>query len=350
MMPSTNQPLPIPTSHRGTDFSGAPSMFAPMSLTPSGPAATQAAPPAPASPQFISATAQAMHSSGPGVSYGSGASDHPAGLRSQSSRSKVRSRDRQSGSHRSNSASISATPPAGGRRMGPQETMDWNDIITRLNDRVAALENHNRAHGQRTAEIFHNFSIIDAKFDTLLIPLAEDIPLYKSYVESRFNNVTSIASDKFSTHDAHFERINSSFDVAGSNFTTADNRIRTIEDAMNRMYESIQLLQSQLVSGGTPQQFSMGTPMVQQRPDGHSRDDMPTAGRPMAPGPKGFQPMPNMGAPEASSYPTHLPGPSLPGNMPRYDYPQAGARQSQGPDHQFQAPPTGMPASFGGHQ
>ena len=34
---------------------------------------------------------------------------------------------------------------------------------------------------------------------------------------------------------------------------------------MNRMYESIQLLQSQLVSSGTPQQFSMGTPMVQQR-------------------------------------------------------------------------------------
>ena len=242
-------------------------MFAPIPLTPSGPAATQAAPPSPSSQQYISSTAQAVHSSGPGVSYGSGASDHPAGLRSQSSRGRVRSRDRQS--HRSNSASISATPPAGGRRMGPQETMDWNDIITGLSDRVLALENHNRAHGQRTAEIFNNFQIVDAKLETLLMPIAEDIPLYKSYVESRFNNVTSVASDKFNTHDAHFERINSSFDVAGSNFTTADNRIRTIEDAMNRMYESIQLLQSQLVSGGTPQQFSMGTPMVQQRPDGH---------------------------------------------------------------------------------
>ena len=92
--------------------------------------------------------------------------------------------------------------------MGPQETMDWNDIITRLNDRVAALENHNRAHGQRTAEIFHNFNIIDVNFDTLSIPLPEDIPLNKSYVESRFKNVTSIASDKFSTHDAQFEQVN----------------------------------------------------------------------------------------------------------------------------------------------
>ena len=62
--------------------------------------------------------------------------------------------------------------------------MDWNNIITRLNDRVAALDNHDRAHGQRNAEMFHNFGLIDAKFDTLLIPLAEDIPLYKSYVES----------------------------------------------------------------------------------------------------------------------------------------------------------------------
>ena len=182
-------------------------MFAPIPLTPSGPAATQDAPPSPSSQQYISSTAQAMHSSGPGVSYGSGASDHPAGLRSQSSRGRVRSRDRQS--HRSNSASIPATPPGGGCRMRSQETMDWNDIITSLNDRVLALENHNRADGQRTADMFTDFQIIDAKLETFLMPIAEDIPLYKNCVESRFKNVTSIANEKFSAHDAHFEQINS---------------------------------------------------------------------------------------------------------------------------------------------
>ena len=80
------------------------------------------------------------------------------------------------------------------------------------------------------------------------MPIAEDIPRYKNDVESCCNHVTSVASDQFSAHDAPFEQINSSFDVAGSNCTTADNRIRTIEDAMNRMYESAQLLQTQLVS------------------------------------------------------------------------------------------------------
>ena len=149
------------------------------------------------------------------------------------------------------------------------------------------------------------------------MPIAEDIPLQMNYAESRFNHVASVASDKFSAHDVQFEQVNRSFHVAGNKIATADNRIRTIEDAMNRMYESLQLLQNQMVSSGNPQQYSMGTPMVQQqqRPDGHSRDDMPTHGRPMAPG--GFQQMPNMDTPEALSYPTHLPGPSLPGNMPR---------------------------------
>ena len=105
-------------------------MFAPIPLMPSGPAATQAAPPSPSLQHAILSTAQAMHSSGPGVPYGSGASDHPAGHCSLSRR-KQRSRDRQSLSRHT---SVSATPPAGGRRMGPQENMDWNDLIGGITD------------------------------------------------------------------------------------------------------------------------------------------------------------------------------------------------------------------------
>ena len=59
--------------------------------------------------------------------------------------------------HSTRDAQFWASPPAGDRRTGPQETMGWNVIITSLNDRVLALENHNRANGQRTAEILTQF-------------------------------------------------------------------------------------------------------------------------------------------------------------------------------------------------
>ena len=70
-------------------------------------------------------------------------------------------------------------------------------------------------------------------------------------------------------------------------------------------------------SVGTAQQFNMGTPMQpapQHQTQRPPNDDQPTAGQP------------TMGAPGFSSlYPNLIPGPSIPGNMPRYDYPQAEA-------------------------
>ena len=59
--------------------------------------------------------------------------------------------------------------------MGPQDTMDWNDLVGGINARVTTLENYSRANGKRTAEILGNLNVINAKFETLLIPIAEDI-------------------------------------------------------------------------------------------------------------------------------------------------------------------------------
>ena len=60
-----------------------------------------------------------------------------------------------------------------------------------------------------------------------------------------------------------------------------------------------------------------------------------------------------MGAPGFSwLYPNLIPGPTVPGNMPSYDYPQAEGQQ--GPTSAQlpvpPIPPTGMPASVGGNQ
>ena len=140
--------LPIPTSHRGYSFQ-------PLNQSMmQQPIQSVAHSPGPQTqPSYASATANAMTASGPGIPYGSGAS-HRSGRRSPS-RGRQRSRDR---SDHSRHTSISATPPSGGRRMGPQETTDWNDLISSLTDRLTTLENYNRATGQRTAEILGTVS------------------------------------------------------------------------------------------------------------------------------------------------------------------------------------------------
>ena len=76
------------------------------------------------------------------------------------------------------------------------------------------MENYNRANGQRTAEILRNLNVVAAKLETLLIPIAEDIPLFNRYVENRFLHVTIIAHDKFVSHDANIAQIEGSIDVA----------------------------------------------------------------------------------------------------------------------------------------
>ena len=189
--------------------------------------------------------------------------------------------------------------------MGPQETTDWNDLIGSLTDRLTTLENYNRATGQRTAEILGNLNVMDAKIETLLLPIAEDIPLYKKYAEECFHRVEATVHNKFVAHDATLVQLQSSMEIAGNNFSTAGDRFGLIEEAMNRLHDSMQLLQVQVASVGdsvgNAQQFSMGTPM--QPPPQHQtrqqhNDDRPTAGQP------------TMGAPGFSSlYPTLLPEP-----------------------------------------
>jgi len=99
--------------------------------------------------------------------------------------------------------------------------------------------------------------------------------------------------------------------------------------------ESMQLLQVQMASVGAsvgnPQQLSMGTPQQppqQRQTQRPHNDDQPTAGQPTMEAP-GF----------SSLYPNIIPGPSMPGSMPRYDCPQAEAQPVR---------PNGIPASFGG--
>ena len=83
--------------------------------------------------------------------------------------------------------------------------MDWNDLIS--TDRLTTLENYNRATGQRTAEIFGSLNVMDAKIETLSLPIAKDIPLYKNYVEGRFLDVSSIAHhQKFESHERYDPR------------------------------------------------------------------------------------------------------------------------------------------------
>ena len=86
-----------------------------------------------------------------------------------------------------------------------------------------------------------NLNVIDAKFETLLIRIAEDIALYKNYVDNRFLHVTTVAHDKLSSHDTTLAQIQGSIDVAGSNFDTAGNQFRAIEKR-NESFERVDVV------------------------------------------------------------------------------------------------------------
>jgi hypothetical protein len=84
---------------------------------------------------------------------------------------------------------------------------------------------------------------MDAKIETLLLPIAKDIPLYKRYVEECFHRVEVTIQNKFGTHDATLAQLQSSMEIVGRHFSTAGDRFGLIEEAMNRLHDSKPLLQ-----------------------------------------------------------------------------------------------------------
>ena len=162
---ANQQQLPFP-------MQGVSSAFQPLNLgqNPTAAAAAHQSQQSPASvPIYASAGAHTQYNSGPGVRYGSGASVRSAG-RSNSRRGRSRDRDATS-QHRSISTvnprdSVSQQPSRQSRQMGPQETLDWEFTIDNITDRLNALENQNRSHAQRTADIQGAINMVDAKIVT----------------------------------------------------------------------------------------------------------------------------------------------------------------------------------------
>ena len=77
--------------------------------------------------------------------------------------------------------------------MGPQETMDWEFTIDNITNRLTTLENQNRSHAQRTADIQGAINMVDAK----IVTAVEDIGEYKKFVTSRFDHFGNVAETKF---------------------------------------------------------------------------------------------------------------------------------------------------------
>ena len=82
--------------------------------------------------------------------------------------------------------------------MGSQERMDWELTIDNLIARIQALENQNRSHAQRTADIQGAINMVDAKITTAV----EDIGEYKKFVTSRFDLFGKVAETPFDDTDA----------------------------------------------------------------------------------------------------------------------------------------------------
>ena len=82
--------------------------------------------------------------------------------------------------------------------MEPQETMDWEFTINNLIDRIQALENQNRSHAQRTADIQGAINMVDAKVTTAVT----DVDEYKTFVTSKFEHVGRATETTFNDTDA----------------------------------------------------------------------------------------------------------------------------------------------------
>ena len=94
---------------------------------------------------------------GPGNRYGSAEPRNDLG-----SRNRERDRDRSQ-------SRISS------RNMGPQETMDWDKLISDIHDRLNAVERNQRNQAQDISRVMVHADAVKA-----------DYPAYKDYVEGRF--------------------------------------------------------------------------------------------------------------------------------------------------------------------
>ena len=116
----------------------------------------------------------------PGLRYGS--AELGSVPRGRSTRLRSRERDRTGQVDRSISSLRQPDPhaPAGSRsrRMGPQETADWDAIIDNLLDRVETAENNVRRQGQAVGKIEEN-----------LQDCTSDIAEYKKFVHNSFANL-----------------------------------------------------------------------------------------------------------------------------------------------------------------
>ena len=121
------------------------------------------------------------------------------------------------------------------RRMGPQETMDWEFTINNLIGRIPALENPKRSHAQRTSDIQGAIDMVDAKITTAVT----DIDDYKKFVTSRFEHVGNVGETTFNDTNAKINNIESNPAIVEKNFVAAGRRLDAMGMALTRMVESM---------------------------------------------------------------------------------------------------------------
>ena len=159
----------------------------------------------------------------PGRRYGS----NEQGKSGPRGRSRVRSRERADHTMNRTISSL--------RQMGPQETMDWDQMMDDVLSRVETMENNNRRQAQHLAD---QTGRIDSILDHLR-DYSTDIVKYKEYVETSFKNCDSTVTTNFTNIGSQLQSHDTSIATTDNNFTIAEARLQSLADSIEELKNHI---------------------------------------------------------------------------------------------------------------
>ena len=283
-----------------------------------------------------------MMAQGPGLRHGSGAGNE-RGSRGRSlgpRRERSNSPGRHGGEGGGSRVPVSSHGRSTSQRqMGPQETLDWDEIFDNIESRTSALENNSRLHGQKIAEVQASVNHFVARLESTI----EDIENYKEYNQQRFAKIETVSESQFAKLHEDIGNIQVNLQVVGGNFATAENRFQGIEATLNALTEfASNMSQGRFqVPRRPPETFNM------------SPDGSPAAQN--VPPPPGMQHPPNSHHPTADHQAGHEAFPRVPPSFQQYHegaHPAAGAfgKDERAPEQPAAGPPADVSSPSDGDQ
>ena len=140
--------------------------------------------------------------------------------------------------------------------VGEQETMDWLDSLGKVENSVETMARDIRLLSQTLSQMNTEYTAMKSAVHETV----KDIPLYKDYVQGRFDNIEKVTAERLLDGD---QRINDSASFSSElnvKLQQADIQMNSIMDALASFHQN-------------PTQYNMATPQKSQGDDDRQRYD-----------------------------------------------------------------------------